>query len=278
MGLAELSKKMIEVSLPIKCLEAVILSIYLINEIASPSSLAGVEKFTIGFKTNSKGNVHRHVVLGVYCHSTGQFGALGISRRSDLGYKKLKYSSLTALIRDFINCYSDYLHKVKRVKIGLPIPNSNRSFESIPWNGCTINFKDDIDWPKQVEKHSRTIRHFSSMFNSKPASIPNLKNSAKVAPLVRNSYLANHLEKTKVDSSLKSLNKKEKSSFSTCFEDDEYEKLSDNETKSFKTSKYNLEESTDSFTLIKEIRHANNGINSVYSSGMVKRKQASLRI
>ena len=60
-GLMEVSKKIIEDSLPIKCLEAVILSIYLINEISgsnppSENSASNIEKFTIGFKTNAKGN------------------------------------------------------------------------------------------------------------------------------------------------------------------------------------------------------------------------------
>ena len=59
-GLMEVSKKIIEDSLPIKCLEAVILSIFLINEISgnnssSDSTPSNIEKFTIGFKTNSKG-------------------------------------------------------------------------------------------------------------------------------------------------------------------------------------------------------------------------------
>lgn len=108
----EVSKKIIEDSLPIKCLEAVILSIYLINEItgANPTNdtyTGNIEKFTIGFKTASKGNIHRHVVLGVYFN--GQFGALGISRRSDLGYKILKYKTLTDLIVEFIECYASYV-------------------------------------------------------------------------------------------------------------------------------------------------------------------------
>lgn len=108
----EVSKKIIEDSLPIKCLEAVILSIYLINEItgANPSNetmVNNVEKFTIGFKTSSKGNIHRHVVLGVYYN--GHFGALGISRRCDLGYKRLKYKTLTDLIADYIECYGGYV-------------------------------------------------------------------------------------------------------------------------------------------------------------------------
>jgi len=157
-GLAEISKRIIENALPIKCLEAVILSIYLINEI--PLNLNGLEKFTIGFKTSSKGNVHRHVVLGVFCHSSGLFGALGTSRRSDLAYKELKYKTLTDLILDYIEAFTKYLHRVKRVKIGNRIPHSNRSYESIPWNGFSLNLikENASEWPKSIEKHSRHIR------------------------------------------------------------------------------------------------------------------------
>lgn len=273
MGLAELSKKMIEVSLPIKCLEAVVLSVYLVNEIITSSSLNGLEKFTIGFKTNSKGNVHRHVVLGIYCHATGLFGALGISRRFDLGYKKLKYISLTDLINDYVNCYSDYLHKVKRIKIGMPIPNSNRSFESILWNGCTINFKDK-NWSKLIEKHSRTIRHFSPNLNSNTVYIPNLKKSGKSTYSAKNSYLTNHLEQTKLDTTLNKLIKKEKNTIPTHFEDE----LSNTEIKTRSPEKYNLEASTDSFTLVKEVNKRNKQLDSFYSTGLIKRKNTSLRI
>ncbi len=52
-----------------------------------------------------------------------------------MGYKPIKYNSLTELIQSFIDSYATYLHKVKRVRIGMPIPNSNRSYESIQWNG-----------------------------------------------------------------------------------------------------------------------------------------------
>lgn len=158
-----MAKKMIEDSLPIKCLEAVILSIYLTNEIgfhANTYLTNNLEKFTIGFKTTSMSNVHRHVVLGVYCHVTGMFGSLGTSRRSDLGYKSLSFKTLTDLLLDFIETYSVYLHKVKRVKLGMPLPYSNRSFESIQWNGCTINVSKAsvAEWSKICEKHARVIR------------------------------------------------------------------------------------------------------------------------
>ncbi len=162
-GLVDVAKKMIEDSLPIKCLEAVILAIYLTNEIGFYGNTYltnNLEKFTIGFKTTSKSNIHRHVVLGIYCHVTGLFGSLGTSRRSDLGYKPLAFKTLTDLLLDFIETYSVYLHKVRRVKLGMPLPYSNRSFESIQWNGCTINMNkcSVAEWSKICEKHARVIR------------------------------------------------------------------------------------------------------------------------
>ena len=197
-GLADLARRIIEDSLPIKCLEAVILAIFLTNEITN--SVNGLEKFTIGFKTSSKGNIHRHVVLGVYCHDTGLYGALGISRRADLGYKPLKFKSLADLLQDYITCYSVYLHRVKRIKIGLPIPGSNRSFESIPWNGCTINVgsMSSSDRGKLIEKHSRIIRHHSSLVGVKQSTSLSLRNLTNLqGPSLKNrskSYLGIHLE------------------------------------------------------------------------------------
>jgi hypothetical protein len=167
-GLAEVARKIIDDSLPIKCLEAIILGSFLINEMAyqQPQTSGGLnhlEKFTIGFKSASKGNIHRHVVLGVYDHSTGMFGALGMSRRTSLGFKPLRFRSLTELLLDYIDSYASFLHKVKRIKVGMPLANSNRSFESIKWNGMTIcPMKDEVaEWHRVAEKHARSIRQAS---------------------------------------------------------------------------------------------------------------------
>ena len=103
-----------------------ILSIYLINETSgaiqtNQTESQVIEKFTIGFKTSSKGNIHRHVVLGVYFN--GYFGALGISRRSDLGYKILKYKTLTELITEYIECYATYVILILLKSVSLIIYN-----------------------------------------------------------------------------------------------------------------------------------------------------------
>ncbi len=148
--------------------------------------------------------------MGVYCHLLGLFGAIGLSRREELGYKELKYTSLSSLIRDYIDSYATYLHKVKRIKLGKPIVDSNRSFESIPWNGCTItiNSSNYNEWPKLVDKHARLIRHSYGQTNSLGASsftkqatslsfknLTNLDSNGKIKPNRTKSYLNLHLEK-----------------------------------------------------------------------------------
>lgn len=293
MGLAELSKKIIEDSLPIKCLEAVILSIYFINEIVSSNSASGVEKFSIGFKTSSKGNIHRHVVLGVYCHSTGLFGALGISRRSDLGYKQLKYKSLTDLIQDYIRSYSNYLHKVKRIKIGMPIQNSNRSFETIPWNGCNININqlEPSEWLKQVEKHSRAIKHHNTTHTFNKSLSLSLKNIVNTNLTNRkgNSYLNKHLDELekKDRARSKSLDK----SLFQCVQDeddeinDKIEEDSDKENSKTNDSYSRTAESAITrISLLSDFSKKPVNLKSQitnldsYSAGIVKRKPNSLRV
>lgn len=46
-------------------------------------------RFTISFTSEFKEQPFKHVVLGVY--ASGRFGALGLSRRSDLMYKPLEF-------------------------------------------------------------------------------------------------------------------------------------------------------------------------------------------
>ena len=53
----DLAKEMIKESLPIKCLEAVILSLYL------TSPLSSLQRFTIRFKSRYEGRCYRHVTI-----------------------------------------------------------------------------------------------------------------------------------------------------------------------------------------------------------------------
>ncbi len=77
----------------------------------------------------------------------------------------------------------------------MPIANSNRSFESIPWNGCTINPNSIAtnEWIKVVEKQSRCIRHntYNANLAQTSLSLKNLTNSNSNT----RTYIINHLEK-----------------------------------------------------------------------------------
>jgi hypothetical protein len=52
----EKAKEMMKVALPIKCLEAVIVGLYL------TSGLSSVERFVLGFKTQCEGHHHKYDV------------------------------------------------------------------------------------------------------------------------------------------------------------------------------------------------------------------------
>uniref|UniRef100_A0A8C0V0F1 Vasohibin 2 n=1 Tax=Cyanistes caeruleus TaxID=156563 RepID=A0A8C0V0F1_CYACU len=151
-GLMETAKEMTRESLPIKCLEAVILGIYLTN--GQPS----VERFPISFKTHFSGNYFHHVVLGIYCN--GRYGSLGMSRRSDLMDKPLTYRTLSDLIFEFEDSYKKYLHSVKKVKIGLYVPHEPHSFQPIEWKQLVLNVSKMMrtEVRKELEKFARDMR------------------------------------------------------------------------------------------------------------------------
>ncbi|XP_014352063.1 tubulinyl-Tyr carboxypeptidase 2 [Latimeria chalumnae] len=151
-GLMETAREMTRESLPIKCLEAVILGIYFTN------GLTSVERFPISFKTQFSGSYFHHVVLGVYCN--GRYGSLGMSRRADLMDKPLAFRTLSDLIFDFEDSYKKYLHSVKKVKIGLYVPHDPHSFQPIEWKHLVLNAGKmrQEEMRKELEKHARDMR------------------------------------------------------------------------------------------------------------------------
>ncbi|XP_044243763.1 tubulinyl-Tyr carboxypeptidase 2 isoform X4 [Ursus arctos] len=159
-GLMETAKEMTRESLPIKCLEAVILGIYLTNGQAS------IERFPISFKTYFSGNYFHHVVLGIYCN--GRYGSLGMSRRAELMDKPLTFRTLSDLIFDFEDSYKKYLHTVKKVKIGLYVPHEPHSFQPIEWKQLVLNVSKMLraDIRRELERYARDMR----MKILKPAS------------------------------------------------------------------------------------------------------------
>lgn len=82
--------------MPIKCLEAVVLGVYLTIPLAI-STNGLFQRFSISFLTTAGNpkNEYRHIILAVYYD--GKFGALGISRRQELMDKPPSFSVSTCL-------------------------------------------------------------------------------------------------------------------------------------------------------------------------------------
>lgn len=119
-------------SLPIKCFEAFLLAIYL------TTGILGLDRFNISFKTSFNSTIYRHVVLGLKFGSN--YGAIGLSRRSNLAYKPLngQYDRLSLLIDDFVRSYRSLGHQILRISIGLPVVHDLRSFLTINWQALVI--------------------------------------------------------------------------------------------------------------------------------------------
>eukprot|EP00794_Sanderia_malayensis_P009855 gene9855-10866_t len=153
-GLMEVAKQIIKESLPIKCLEAVILSIYL------TTGMTELQRFTISFRSQFGKNSHRHVVLGLCTLTGSNFGALGMSRRGELMYKPLNFKSLSNLILDYIQAYEICQHRVKKVKLSLPIVHDLKSCERINWRylSLSISKMNEKDIKTVLDKYSKSLR------------------------------------------------------------------------------------------------------------------------
>ena len=155
-GLMDKAKEMVKEALPIKCLEAVILAIYLTN------SLPNVERFPIGFKSVFNGHRYYHVVLGIY--HCGYFGALGISRRHDLMDKPLMFKSLFAMVSNYQTAYERYTHQLRKVRLGGLVSHDAHSQEKIHWGIYVINCTKLTTCEQQhlMDQFSKGIRsHFA---------------------------------------------------------------------------------------------------------------------
>ncbi|XP_072032741.1 tubulinyl-Tyr carboxypeptidase 2-like isoform X2 [Amphiura filiformis] len=119
----------------------------------------GLERFPISFKTQFNGNIHRHVVLGVYF--AGRYGALGLSRRDDLMYKPLQYKSLADMAFDFEDAYKKYWHTVLKIKFGLPVSHDPHSFEQVQWKSVSLSMSkmSRVDLQKHIEDFTKDMKN-----------------------------------------------------------------------------------------------------------------------
>jgi hypothetical protein len=177
-------------SLPIKCFEAFLIAIYL------TTGILGLERFNISFKTRFNSIVYRHIVLGVKYGPN--YGALGLSRRTDLAYKALngKYDRLSTLVDDYLKAYKNYGHTVLRVKIGLPIIHDLKSFLTINWKAIVIlpNKTERIDYERELDKVIRIWRQMS-VYTSYRSNILSASMVQPTSTLVTTASLPNRLQR-----------------------------------------------------------------------------------
>lgn len=124
---------LMEAALPIQCVEAVFISLYL------TSPLRSLVRIPVSFKSRHKGNSHRHIVLTVFDKSNNRWGALGLSRRSNLMYKPLVFNSLVDLIREFERSYESCFHRLTKVYLSEPLTHDlNKVDNRVNWKVETI--------------------------------------------------------------------------------------------------------------------------------------------
>ena len=123
----ETGREILKDQLPIRCLEAVFVSLHLTQPVQE------VERIPVAFKTifRGDGSVCRHIVLAVRYRRI--FGALGLSRRATLMDKELRYARLSMLLDDYMAAYEDVHHDVVAIKVGLPVSHDSASNDVPVW-------------------------------------------------------------------------------------------------------------------------------------------------
>eukprot|EP00667_Euglena_gracilis_P001986 EG_transcript_1986 len=117
--------------LPIRCLEATFLAIYLTQE------LTEVDRIPVAFKTEFGGATYRHIVL--LTRHASRWGALGLSRKADLMHKPLTFNSLADILLDFKHAYERYGHAILSLKLGLPVSHDSTNTNTPCWKFFALN-------------------------------------------------------------------------------------------------------------------------------------------
>ena len=136
------SKEIIYTALPIKCMEAVMLALFLTTGTDYNSLL----KLPVRFKSMHQNHTYRHIVLIVRYNN--KYGALGLSRKSTLEYKECIYNSLSEIIKDYKLSYENIGHRLKRVSFGIPVDLDEYSPDFVTWNFLINVIQDESDWDK----------------------------------------------------------------------------------------------------------------------------------
>ena len=145
-------RHIVKEALPIKCVEGTFLAMYL---------TAGMEldRVPLSFKTQMSGHVFRHIVLAVR-GPDGMWGALGLSRKRGLMYKKMEFLSLSALYLDFKKHYEEVMHQIIKVRVGLCVEHNILSLNPVCWRYLSIRTMetDEARVCTMLDEHSSNMK------------------------------------------------------------------------------------------------------------------------
>ena len=145
----ETAKDIITESLPIRCLEATFLALYLTQ------SMRDIRRVPLALKSTCNGRSFRHIVLVV--ESKGKYGALGLSRRDTLqGRLPCQFDSLLEVVEDFREAYKQIGHRLATFKVGLYVTHNPQNIGVVPcWRFLTLRMPL-LQAPKPLETTGRT--------------------------------------------------------------------------------------------------------------------------
>ncbi|RNF08730.1 vasohibin-1 [Trypanosoma rangeli] len=126
------SKEILSEALPIRCLEATFVGLYLTH------GMKGVDRIPLSFKSRAKRRTYHHIVLVIRCD--GLYGALGLSRKLTLMDKPVVFSSLFDLIMEYKFQYEAIGHQLVDFKLGLCVSHEMHSRKAPCWRYIAVSF------------------------------------------------------------------------------------------------------------------------------------------
>lgn len=133
--ICSVSKQLMQEALPIQCVEAVFLGVYL------TAGMEQLERVPLSFKTKFlRGTVHQHIILAL--NYGGSWGAVGISRRPGLMNKDMCFPCLSSLVEEYRRSYEACFHKLLTIYIGLPFSHNLLTDDPIKWRATKVRVFD----------------------------------------------------------------------------------------------------------------------------------------
>jgi hypothetical protein len=169
------AQEVLKEGMPIKCIEAVFLGVFL------TAGWPEISRMPLRFKSSAGGHIHRHIVLIIHHTSSGMWGALGISRSERLMDKKLEFTSLSSLVHSYLTAYQSVGHKLLKARVGLPFEHDVTSNAPVCWQFLSVSPHNS--WPiseQALEAFAgqyRILEKRMKVLGVLPSPLPTLRNA-----------------------------------------------------------------------------------------------------